>query len=374
MIIFGGRFTSFPDDAMDRVQLEPRKEFKPQRVKFGIDPTRDRLHLGHFVPLRLLRKLQELGHDVHLILGTFTAQMGDPSGQDKTRPILSAKEVRENGEKILEQVERILLPGFTVHRNHEFFDSMPITFFLEEVASEFTVASVMARDGFRKRGGDGVRVHEMLVPMCQAWDSVKVEADIEIGGTDQLFNFQMARRLQETFNQEPQVSLMTPVINGTDGRKMSKSFGNCIFLDEPPEEIFGKVMSISDEVMEEWLPLFHDRSLELLPEHPMERKKALAEGIVTQIWGFSGARRAKEHFENKIQMGIPDDIIDVNSTNLLEIVIAARDCSKTQARKLINNGAVSLMGKVKVFSESTIVTPGTLVKIGKRCWARPTES
>jgi tyrosyl-tRNA synthetase len=369
MTIFGGRFTSFPDNAMESVQLG-RQDFQPKRVKFGIDPTRDRLHLGHFVPLRLLRKLQDMGHEIHLILGTFTAQMGDPSGQDKTRPILSSDQVKENAEKILEQVQRILAPDFHVHRNHEFFQSMPITFFLEEIASEFTVASVMARDGFKKRGGDGVRVHEMLVPMCQAWDSVKVQADIEIGGTDQLFNFQMARRLQETFEQTPQVSLMTPVINGTDGRKMSKSFGNCIFLDDSPEEIFGKVMSISDEVMEEWLPLFHDLPVEWLPEHPMERKKILAGGIVRQVWGLKDAVTAKEHFEKKIQLGIPDDIIEVNSNNILEIVIAARECSKTQARRLIRDGAVSFLGQKKILDEDFIVPNGIAIKIGKRCWAR----
>ncbi|MHA2063634.1 MAG: tyrosine--tRNA ligase, partial [Candidatus Thorarchaeota archaeon] len=275
----GGHFITLPSDAVETV-----KNGKNLRIKFGIDPTRERLHLGHFVPLRLLKQLQEQGHSIHLILGTFTAQMGDPSGKDKTRPILDEATVKANGEKILEQVERVLHPGFTVHRNHMFFENMNVPFFLTQLTSQFTVAHMMARDGFKKRGQSGVAMHELLTPILQGWDSVMVNADVEIGGTDQLFNFQISRDLQAKQGQTPQVCLMTPIINGTDGRKMSKSLDNCIFLDDAPEEIFGKVMSISDEVMEEWIPLLADTDLSSI-EHPMKKKKMLAANIVRQLHG-----------------------------------------------------------------------------------------
>jgi len=291
--------------------------------------------------------------------------MGDPSGQDKTRPMLDADTVKANGEKILAQVERVLLPGFSVHRNHTWFEAMSVPVLLAKLASRFTVASMMARDGFKRRGGEGIAVHELLVPMLQGWDSVVLKSDLEIGGTDQLFNFQVARTLQEAEGQKAQRCLMTPVINGTDGRKMSKSFGNCIFLDESPGEIFGKVMSVSDSVMAEWIPKLSD--LTDWPEHPMKRKKALAFDIVKQIHGEDAAREGQHHFEQKIEQGQALDVTEVPSGPLLGIVQALRGCSKTQARRLLAGGSVRVDGERQVDAEFT-VEPGLRIKVGKRCW------
>ena len=301
-----------------------------------------------------------------MILGTFTAQMGDPTGRDKARPILSEDEVKANAEKILEQVSRVLQPGFHVHRNHEWFETMNVPFLLARLASNFTVSNMMSRDGFKKRGQSGVSVHELLVPMLQGWDSVVLNADVEIGGTDQLFNFQTARELQAKEGQRPQVCLMTPVINGTDGRKMSKSFGNCIFLDEVPEEIFGKVMSISDEVMDEWIPLLTDGIDE---PHPMKRKKLLAFDIVSQIHGVDAAKTGQSHFESKIQRGNPEDVIEVSETQIINVIQKIRKCSKTVARNLLKSGAVSVDGE-KIFDQTLSFESGTVIKVGKRSWGR----
>lgn len=292
--------------------------------------------------------------------------MGDPTGQDKARPILSSEQVKLNAERILEQVSRVLKPGFHVHRNHEWFETMNVPFLLANLASKFTVSNMMSRDGFKKRGQAGVSVHELLVPMLQGWDSVVLNADVEIGGTDQLFNFQTARELQSREGQRPQVCLMTPVINGTDGRKMSKSFGNCIFLDEVPEEIFGKIMSVSDEVMDEWIPLLTNGIDE---SHPMKRKKLLAFDIVSQIHGVDAAKAGQSHFESKIQKGKPADVIEISETQIIDVIQKIRKCSKTVARNLLKSGAVSVDG-IKVFDQTISFESGTVIKVGKRSWGR----
>lgn len=336
---------------------------KLNRVKFGIDPTFPKLHLGHLVPLRIVRKMQEQGKQITIVLGTFTAQMGDPSGRDSTRPILSKEEVEENAEIILQQIKPILKSGFKVFRNGDLFNVMSVPR-LMKIVSDFTVQQIVKRDAFANRMNNDIPIgiHELIVPILQGTDSVKLKSEIEIGGTDQLFNFQIARRLQELNGQEPEICIMTPIINGTDGRKMSKSFGNCIFLDEFPEEIFGKCMSISDEVMEEWIPLFQDENKE---PNPMVRKKKLAFDIVSQIWGKSNAEWAQSHFEDTVQSkNIPDDIMEISDTNLLEAVIKIRNCSKTEARRLLASGAVSI--DKKKTSENVEVKAGQIIQVGKR--------
>lgn len=355
-----------PDDAWQRIEQAEH----PLRVKFGIDPTRDRLHLGHFVPLRLARKLQEDGHDLDLVLGTLTARLGDPSGQDKTRPILSEEEVESNAERLLSQCHQILLPGFRVHRNHTFVEDMSVPMFLAQLASKVTVASMLARDGFRRRmdAGQPIALHEFLVPLLQGWDSVKLRAEVEIGGTDQLFNFQVARHLQQSEGQKPQMALMTPVIRGTDGRKMSKSFGNTIWLDEVPEQIFGQVLSISDEVMEEWIPLLTDG---LDETHPMERKKALARSILTQLHDADTAFKAQAHFESIVQRGELGDVEDAAQDELVVMVSLIRGESRTRARKLIEGGGVRIDGS-KVLDPGVVPPIGAVLRVGKRRFARVT--
>jgi tyrosyl-tRNA synthetase len=340
---------------------------KAKRVKFGIDPTFHRLHLGHLVPLRVVRKLQEEGKEVTLVLGTFTAQMGDPSGRDKTRPILSKEEVESNADKILDQVIPILKPDFKIFRNGDLFNHMTVPE-LMNIVSDFTVQQIIKRDAFAKRMESEVAigVHELIVPILQGTDSVQLDADIEVGGTDQLFNFQIARRLQELNGQEPEICILAPIINGTDGRKMSKSFDNCIFLDEEPDDVFGKCMSISDEVMEEWIPLFMDENKET---NPMLRKKKLAFEIIRQLHGHIRARFTQSNFEKRIQnKEIPDEIDDIRADDLLDAVIKIRGCSKSEARRLLGAGAVKIDGKKA--SEDDQIQTGQIIKVGKRDFGR----
>lgn len=349
-----------------------------RRVKFGIDPTFPRLHLGHFVPLRIVRKLQREGHDVTIVLGTFTAQMGDPSGRDSTRPILSAEEVAKNAEVILEQVERILGPaespkfGFEVFRNHTLHEAINAPTLLKHL-SKFTLTHMLSRNGFEERQNKGnpIGMHELIVPVLQGLDSVWLNSEIEIGGQDQLFNFQIARKLQEDNGQKPQQCLMMPIINGTDGRKMSKSLGNCIFLDESAEDIFGKVMSISDETMEEWLPLFIDPVENIpfentLPAHPMARKRMLAETIVAELHGIEIGRITAENFCKTVQnKELPKNIPEIEASNIIDAVVKIRKCSKTEARRLIDSKSVRIIDSLKnVVSDA--LESGDIIQVGKR--------
>jgi tyrosyl-tRNA synthetase len=260
----------------------------------------------------------------------------------------------------------VLLPGFNVHRNHEFVDAMDVPFFLTRLASRITVANMLSRDGFRKRAdaGQPIALHEFLVPLIQGWDSVVVRAEVEIGGTDQLFNFQIARQLQEAEGQTPQQCLMTPVIRGTDGRKMSKSFNNAIWLDEKPAEMFGKIMSVSDNVAEEWLSLLTD--LKDLPKHPMSRKKALAHNIVAQLHSEAEASSAQAHFEQTVQRKeLPTELPTANQDTLFVMVAEARSESRSKARKLILGGGVKVDGE-KVIDPLCTPSKGSTIRIGKR--------
>ena len=340
---------------------------KAKKVKFGIDPTFPKLHLGHLVPLRLVRKLQEEGKEVTIVLGTFTAQMGDPSGRDQTRPILSKEKVEKNADWILGQVKRILQPGFSVFRNGDVFNEMSVPE-LMEIISDFTVQQVIKRDAFAKRMNNNVPIglHELIVPILQGTDSVRLESEIEVGGTDQLFNFNVARRLQELNDQSPEICMLAPIINGTDGNKMSKSQGNCIFFQDDPTAIFGKCMSVSDEVMEEWIPLLTDENKET---HPMKRKKKMAFDILAQLQGEAMAEVCLKQFESTIQKSeLPEDIDEVRADDLLDAVIKIRGCSKTQARRLIRDGAVKI--DEKKASEDDGIQTGQILKVGKRDFGR----
>lgn len=348
----------FPEDA-DLSSLK--------KVKFGIDPTFPRLHLGHLVPLRVVKKMQEQGKDITIVLGTFTAQMGDPSGRDETRPILSKEEVEKNADKILSQVSSILKPGFKVFRNGDAFNVMTVPE-LMKIVSDFTVQQMTKRDGFNKRMENGVSigVHELIVPILQGTDSVILKSEIEIGGTDQLFNFQVARKLQEINGQKPEVCVFAPIINGTDGRKMSKSLGNCIFLDEDPTDVFGKCMSISDSVMEEWIPLLTDSNKE---SNPMARKKKMAFDIVEQLFDISMAETCIKQFENTIQnKELPSEIDDIKAEDIIDAVIKIRNCSRSEARRLIVQGGVKI--DEKKASENDEIQAGQIIKVGKRDFGR----
>ena len=373
-------FQTFPDN----VDLTPRK-----RVKFGIDPTFPRLHLGHLVPLRLVKKMIEDGHEVTIVLGTFTAQLGDPSGRDSTRPILSSDEVHKNADLILIQLQKFLgkiLPevedpsSFNWHnkdvvifKNHQIHQNMPMHHFMK-IASNFTLTHMTSRNAFQDRinNNQSIAMHELLVPMLQGWDSVSLSSQIEIGGQDQLFNFQIARQLQEVNGQKPQGCILMPIINGTDGRKMSKSLGNCVFWDENPHDIFGKVMSIPDTVMEEWFPLFVDG--ETKETHPMEKKKVLAIEIVKQLHSLPDAIEANQHFFHTVQnKEIPDDMPFIrrgmDAVTILDAVVKMNNSSKTAARQLIKDGAIKVNGE-KIFDEKFKILPTQIIQSGKRNFAK----
>jgi len=356
--------------AMKNVEIFPEDSSTDglKRVKFGIDPTFNRLHLGHLVPLRIVKQFMGQGKDVTIVLGTFTAQMGDPSGKDKTRPILSKEEVESNAQDILQQVNQILGKNkFKVFKNGDEFNIMTVPR-LMSIVSDFTVQQMIRRDAFAKRMSSDtpIGVHELIVPILQGTDSVILNSEIEVGGTDQLFNFKIARRLQEINEQEPEICVMAPIINGTDGQKMSKSLGNCIFLDDSPENIFGKCMSISDFTMEEWIPLLTDQNIE---KDPMVRKKKMSFDIVKQICGEENAKLSQEHFERLIQSKkIPEKIPEVTVGTIVELVVAIRGCSNSQARRLIEEGAVKIDGEKSVLESK--VSPGQIIKVGKRFFGK----
>jgi tyrosyl-tRNA synthetase len=249
-----------------------------KRVKFGIDPTGSELHLGHLVPLRIVRELHEQKKEITLVIGTFTALLGDPTGQEKTRPILTETQVRYNADKLTNQIIKFL--GFTpkVIENHTFAERSSIAHFLRDVTSQFTVAELMARENFKTRS---VALHELLVPLIQAMDSVLLETEIEIGGNDQEVNFSLTRKLQTHFNQKPEIGLLCPVLQGTTGtKKMSKSAGNCIFLSDSTKEIQNKILNMSDLVLDEWLTLLTD--IKEFPEDPRIKKQILIQEIIKQ--------------------------------------------------------------------------------------------
>lgn len=351
-------------------------------VKFGIDPTSDQLHLGHLIPLLHLKKMWLEGHDVHIILGTFTAQLGDPSGKNEMRPIISSENTERNAQSILEQISRIfdnvdgrnsLFKKIHIHRNGDWFDRMS-SIQMTELLSKFTVGQLLERDSFQKRmeQKNPIGIHELIVPILQGIDSVKVKADIEIGGVDQLFNFAITRDVQRISGQKPEICLLMPIINGIDGRKMSKSFGNCIFINDVPNDVFGKVMSISDTLMQEWWPIFFENE-EINMQFPMKEKEKMATKITQLIWSLEEAQKAQEHFNNVIRNKKDPEVFSVITMNdddtFVKLVSSIRNCSISEAKRLIGQGAVKVNG-VKVLEENTSINFGDTIKIGKLDFAK----
>jgi tyrosyl-tRNA synthetase len=365
-------FELFPPNSIN--PLAPSQSVPKLSIKLGIDPTAPSLHLGHLVPLRIANQLSNIGHDVTLVIGTFTAQMGDPSGKDRTRPILKQEEVESNGAILKQQLHRIC-PKAVIRENGEWFKSMAARELLH-LMSKFTTAQLLARDAFQKRleNNNPIAAHELIVPLLQGWDSVVLRTEIEIGGTDQLFNFQITRQLQELYDQKPQICILTPIIVGTDGNKMSKSQNNCIFLDTPANEMFGKCMSVSDAVMDEWIPLLTDEYLNLKIgyPHPMARKKVMAANIVSQCWESDAAINAQVFFERQVQQGeIPKDIKTIEASNLIDAIMQIRaDTSKGEARRLIEGGGIRING-VQIHGTMEVdLSSGMIIKVGKRDFGR----
>ncbi len=377
------------DELAERLQ-QSRDSGKPLRVKLGIDPSSPDIHVGHTVVLRKLRDFQRLGHQVIMLWGTATAMLGDPSGKNRTRPQLSRDLVDENQRSYKAQVGRVLDMAATEEReNSEWFDRMN---FMEcvKLSGRYTVARILERDSFmdRYKKGDPISVHEMLYPLMQGWDSVELVADVELGGTEQLFNLMVGRELQRQEGQRPQICLTTPVVEGLDGvQKMSKSLGNSIGVAEAPQEMFGKAMSIPDALMEKYFTLLTDvdeaQIKKLLAGHPRDAKVALARSLVRDYHGEAAADRAIQEFDRIFKKGgLPDEVpvVEISKDALKDGGILLPNAmsqaglcnSSSEARRLIQGGGVKLDGE-KVSDPKAVLSSGTfLLQAGKRKAARVT--
>jgi tyrosyl-tRNA synthetase len=356
------------------------------RVKLGLDPTAPDLHLGHTVVINKLRHFQELGHQVQFLIGDFTGMIGDPTGKNQTRPPLSREQILANAQSYREQVFKILDAERTqILFNSEWCDKLGAEGLIR-LASRYTVARLLERDDFAKRfkGNQPIAVHELLYPLMQGYDSVAMRADVELGGTDQKFNLLVGRELQKDFGQEPQCILTMPLLEGLDGKeKMSKSLGNYVGIAEPPQEIFGKLMSISDELMWRYIELLSFESpakwKALGLENPRDTKARFASEIVARFHGRAAAERAQEDFEQRFRDGgIPDDIPEVTvkapegGIQIAQLLRqAALTPSTSEAQRMIEQGGVRLDGE-RVSDKGLKLRTGTTVvaQVGKRKFAR----
>jgi tyrosyl-tRNA synthetase len=365
---------------------------KPLRVKLGADPTAPDIHLGHTVVIRKLRHFQELGHTVIFLIGDFTGLIGDPSGKSATRPQLTREEIGANAETYKKQIFKLLDPDLTEIRfNSEWMDRLGSDGFIR-LASHVTVKQILERDDFQKRLAEErpVALHELLYPLTQAYDSVALEADVELGGTDQKFNLLLGRNLQREYNQEPQVALITPLLEGTDGvQKMSKSLGNYIGIDEPPQEMFGKVMSVSDDLMWRYYELLTDLPVADIKQmreragsgesNPRDLKVALAKRVITDFHSASAADAAEEEF-NRIfkRKEVPDEIEERAVAPqvwklprlLVETGLAP---SMAEARRLIEQGGVRIDGERAAGHDAEVEVTNDrapLIQVGKRRFLR----
>ena len=402
---------------VEEEMIELLRSGRKLRLKEGFDPSFPDIHLGHVVGLRKLRQFQELGHQVILIVGDWTARIGDPSGVSVTRPMLTAEQVRANAETYMKQFFKVVdRAGTEVKWQSEWFGKFTLADVIQ-LTSKFTVAQLLARDDFSTRYNEGrpIAVTELLYPLLQAYDSVAIQADVEFGGTDQKFNFLVGRDLQSMEGQRPQQCLMTPLLVGIDGsQKMSKSLGNYIGVDEPPNEIYGKAMSIPDDLILQYFELVTDVPDQELEEfrrelrgetvNPMTLKKRLAREIVTQLYSQNEAKEAESQFERVVQKKeVPKDIQQVNMTpELLEkvkastsremgFVVSSREVgkpeteewfvsvplllceiglakSRSDARRLIAQEAVRIDNRTiyKDYEEHGTIKIGSIIKVGKR--------
>ncbi len=363
-------------------------------VKVGFDPTAPDLHVGHTVLIRKMKHFQDLGHRVIFLIGDFTGRIGDPSGRNKTRPPLTQEEVLANAKTYKEQVFKILNPEKTViDFNNRWLGSLSSEEWIQ-LCGKYTVARMLERDDFEKRltAQHPISIHELLYPLAQAYDSVYLKADVELGGTDQKFNLLVGRDIQREFGQQPQILLMTPLLEGLDGvDKMSKSLGNHIGINEPPQEIYGKAMSVSDQQMWHYYELLTDLSAGQVQKlksevesgslHPMQAKSDLACGLVSDFYSEAAAREAKEYFSRVVQQGEEPQEMPTfpvrcsgKAVGLVDL-IAQVDLapSKSEARRLIRQGAVSIDGE-KIQEPTHKVDPSEkesfVLRVGRRRFGR----
>ncbi len=371
--------------------LEKLKQGKPLKIKAGFDPTAPDLHLGHTVLINKLRQFQQQGHEVIFLIGDFTGMIGDPTGKNVTRKPLTKEDVLSNAETYKEQVFKILDPAKTaVAFNSTWMEKLGAAGMLK-LASRQTVARMMERDDFKKRynGGQAIAIHEFMYPLVQGWDSVALEADVELGGTDQKFNLLMGRELQKSEGQRPQTVLMMPLLEGLDGvQKMSKSLNNYIGITDAPNEMFGKIMSISDDLMWRYYELLSFKPIEVINDYkekivaganPRDVKIDLAKELIERFHDHAAAEAAHQEFINRFQKGaLPDDMpeLDVMTENG-EIAIAnllkeaGLVASTSEAMRMIKQGAAKIAGE-KVSDNKLVIKAGSsaVYQVGKRKFAK----
>lgn len=377
-----------PEDGLAAKLLQAKKEKRRLRIKWGFDPTAPHVTLGWSVPLRVLRRFQELGHEVILLQGDFTASIGDPSGKSKTRPQLSPEQIAENAKEYESQFAKILDMDRIIHDHNSRWAGEMSFRDVVQLTSRYTVARLIERDDFSKRLAEGlpIAVHELLYPILQGYDSVMLQSDIELGATEQKFNCLVGRDLQVSFGQEPQTVMLIPILVGLDGKdKMSQSLGNYVGITEEPREMYGKLMSIPDAIILDYFRLLtdveddaiarHERAMREGNVNPRDVKAELARTIVTQYHDAAAARNAEEEFARMFREGgTPDDIPEFTTGAgepqrlLVQVLLDAGMVeSKGEARRLIRQRAVTIDGE-KVADENHVLPPGTdaLVKAGKR--------
>ena len=387
------------------MQIVPMEELKaklakgvPLNIKLGVDPTSPDLHLGHAVPLRKMRQFQDLGHRVTLIIGNGTALIGDPSGRDSTRPPLTEEQVEANAKTYVEQAMKVLDPErTTIVHNGEWLKPLDLSKMLG-LMSKFNVARILEREDFHKRyeGGQSIALHEFIYPVLQAYDSVVIEADLEMGGNDQIFNLLAGRNLMRAEGMEPQVALTVPLLVGLDGvKKMSKSYGNYVGLTDEPNDMYGKLMSISDESIPMYFRLCSTLTVDEIDEidaafadgsaDPYKMKRALARNIVDLYHGAGAGKLAEDAFDAQFKRNeVPDDVpefsiaLEPNADGLIYLAKVMVDCklasSAGEARRAIDGGAVKINGEAvapKGYNVAPeLLVPGTVLQSGKRKWAK----
>jgi len=389
-VIRRGAIEIFPEEELFQKLKRSIAKDRSLRVKCGFDPSAPDIHLGHTVLLRKLRQFQELGHTAVIIVGDFTAMVGDPSGRSKTRPQLTHEQTMENAQSYLDQVRKVVLSErLEVVFNGEWFAKMDLVDILR-LTSKMTVARMLERDDFAVRFKDGspIAISEFLYPLMQGYDSVMVRSDVEIGATEQKFNLLVGRGLQSNAGMEQQACITMPVLPGTDGvRRMGKSMGNYIGVDEHPKEMYGKVMSIPDDVMRQYFELLTEFSVEEIDvflsdkTHPRDAKAALALRLVEMYHSTDAARKAAEEFDRVFRKGkmpeeippapIPGDLVEGGTAEIIKLLRAAGlVSSNSDARRMIQQGAVSVNGeRITKIDARVPVEDGTIVQVGKRKFA-----
>lgn len=364
-----------PDGLFDKL-VEALQAGRPLKIKLGMDPTAPDLHFGHSIPLQAMRRFQEFGHIAQPLIGDYTARIGDPSGRNKTRPPLSGEEIDANAQTYYKQLFKIiendpkkleLLYNGQWLKELSFADTI-------KLCAQVTVAQIIAREDFAKRLAENtpIAMHELLYPIMQAYDSVAMNCDIEFGGTDQTFNCLMGRQLMQALGKSPQVVMTFPLLEGLDGvEKMSKSKGNYIGVTETPEQMFGKTMSIPDTMLNRWFDLLTTIAPAERPEHPMEAKKLLARTLVTRFHTLAEANAAQTAFEQRFSKRempteIPELRVQTSSALVSEILVTVRFAtSKSEARRLIEQGGVKIDGEVVRDTEAFISIPEFILQVGK---------